>query len=167
MNGPGSRRPGWRTALLALAALLTVVALGVIVVGQVWLHGQRAADERAKDARAAADRAVAAVLSYDYRRLQAGADQAAPLLTGDAADQFEQVQQPLRSTAPKLKAVVTAEVKASTVLESDEKSARVLLFVDQLSSSKKLQRPHLDQSRVVVTLTHQHGHWLVSTLSAV
>ncbi|HWI42935.1 MAG TPA: hypothetical protein VNS81_04910 [Nocardioides sp.] len=156
-----------RTALLALASLLLLGALLATAVGQVWLHGQRADDDRAKEVRAAADHAVTAVLSYDYRRLQAGSEETAPLLTGDAADQFEEVQKPLRSTAPRLEAVVTAEVRASTVLASDESSARVLLFVDQVSSSKKLKQPHLDQSRVVVTLTHKDGHWLVATLSAV
>lgn len=158
---------GRRTALLVVAALLTIAALAAVVVGQLWLHGQRSSDDRAAAVREAADRAVTAVLSYDYRRIEAGMEKTADLLTGDAQTQYVDVQEPLLATAPQLKAVVTAEVKSSTVLEHDEESARVLLFVDQLSSSKKLTQPQLDQSRVVVTLTREDGRWLVSTLSAI
>ncbi|GAA4811726.1 hypothetical protein ACFQ0K_04205 [Nocardioides caeni] len=155
-----------RPLLIALVAL-TVVAVAAIVAGQLWLRGQSSEDDRAKDIRAVADRAVTAVLSYDYRRLDAGAADAEKLLTGDAKTQYAEVQAPIARTAPKLEAVVTADVKSMTVLEHDDDSARVLLFVDQLSSSTKLTEPQLDQSRVVVTLTRSGSSWLVSTLAAV
>ena len=162
-TSPGRRR----AVLLAVAAAVAVAAVATVVAGQLWLRGERAEDERADQVRDAADRAVTAVLSYDYRRIEDGMEETAPLLTGDAEAQYVEVQEPLLQTAPRLKAVVTAEVKSSTVLEHDDDSARVLLFVDQLSSSKKLQQPQLDQSRVVVTLARDGGRWLVSTLAAV
>jgi Mce-associated membrane protein len=58
-------------------------------------------------------------------------------------------------------------VKTTTVLQSGENSARVLLFVDQLSSSTQLKTPQVDQSRIVVTVSRSGGRWLVSSLSAV
>ena len=156
-----------RTLLLAVAAILLVAALAVIVAGQLWLHGQRVAEDREADVRDAADTAVTAVLSYDYRRLEEGTADTTPLLTGDALAQYQDVQRPLQKSAPALEAVVTAEVKSATVLEADDSSARVLLFVDQLSSSRKLTQPQLDQSRVLVTLQRKGDDWLVSTLSAI
>ena len=164
MRTPTTRR---RAVALAAAAVLLVASAAVIVTGQLWLHGQRADDDRAAQVRDAADHAVTQILSYDYRRLEQGTADTEPLLTGDALAQYEDVQQPLRKSAPRLKAVVSATVKASTVLESDDDSARVLLFVDQLSSSSKLTQPQLDQSRVVVTLKRDGDGWLVSSLSAI
>lgn len=158
------RRARW---VVVGAAILAVVALAVIVTGQLWLHGQHAADDRAVAVREAADKAVTAELSYDYRRLAAGRDETLPLLTGAARTEYDEVHAQVSATAPTLQAVVTAKVKASTVLEHDDSSARVLLFVDQLSSSKKLKQPNLDQSRVVVTLTREGDSWLVSSLAAI
>lgn len=161
------QKPDRRTVLLVVAGVVLAASLVVIVAGQLWLRGQRAEDDRDAEVRAAAESAVTAVLSYDYRRLEAGVEDTMPLLTGDAAAQYEEVQRPLADSAPRLKAVVTAQVDAATVLESDEDSARVLLFVDQVSTSKKLAEPETDQSRVVVTMEREGDDWLVSTLAAI
>jgi len=158
--------PRRRLALAALSAIL-LAALAVIVVGQLWLHGQRTDDHRRAEVASAAKHAVATVLSYDYRRLPEGLKETDPLLTGDARSQYDALQKPLATTAPPIKAVVRGEVKATTVLSADQDSARVLLFVDQTSISTKVKQPQLDQSRIVVGLVHRHGKWLVSTLSAV
>lgn len=132
----------------------------------MWLRTQRADDARETEIAAAAETAVAAVLSYDHRRLAAGRADARALLTGDAAAQYDEVAEPLARTARRLESVVDADIKATTVLEHDDDSADVLLFVDQMSSSRKLSQPQLDQSRVVVTLVHEEDAWLVSTLAA-
>ncbi len=152
---------------LALAALLLLGCLVVIVWGQVWLHDQRADDARRTDALSAAKHGATMILSYDYRRLAEGSRQTEKLLTGNALSQYRGVQAPLAQAAPGLHAVVTADVKTATVLSSGTDSARVLLFVDQTSTSTRLTQPQLDQSRVVVTLTKHHGVWLVSSISAV
>lgn len=159
--------PDRRTLVLAVSGVVLVAALAVIVAGQLWLRAQRAEDDRSAEVRAAAETAVTAVLSYDYRRLEEGTADTTPLLTGDAEAQYLEVQTPLAESAPRLRAVVTAEVNEATVLEADEESARVLLFVDQLSSSRKLTEPQLDQSRVVVTMEREGDSWLVSTLAAI
>ncbi|MEZ0579432.1 hypothetical protein [Nocardioides sp. MH1] len=156
-----------RRLALAALGLLLAACLAVVAAGNWWLHQQRRDDDRVDDVASTAATTVTAVLSYDYRRLQAGMDSTTPLLTGDAEKQYVELQQPLLRTAPKLKAVVSADVKATTVLESDDDSARVLLFVDQTSTSKKLTEPQLDQSRILVTLTRSGDHWLVSTLAAI
>lgn len=156
-----------RTVLTAVAAVLTVAALAVVVVGQIWLHGQRAQDSRERAIRDAAETAVTAVLSYDYRSLDTNLASTRPLLTGDARKQYDDVSKPLLATAPGIHAITKAQVKTTTVLQSGKDSARVLLFVDQLSSSTSLKTPQVDQSRIVVTVSRSGGRWLVSSLSAV
>jgi len=159
-----STRP--RAVSLVLLALL-VVALGAIGWGQWWLHQQHRDDDRAAAAQHAATDTVTAVLSYDYRRLRADIDATEPLLTGDAKAQYADLSAPLLKTAPPIHAVMQAAVKSSTVLESSASSARVLLFVDQTASSTKLAKPQLDQSRILVTMKHTNGTWLVADLSAI
>lgn len=156
-----------RRLLLGALGVLLAACLALVAAGQWWLHEQRTDDDRTASVRDAAETAVTAVLSYDYRRLQAGMDETTPLLTGDAEKQYVELQHPLLTSAPKLRAVVQAEVKATTVLQSDDDSARVLLFVDQTSTSRKLTQPQLDQSRVLVTMERSGDHWLVSTLAAI
>lgn len=165
---------------LALASLVVVLlaSVSVIVAGQAWLHAQRpttggwwfvvhAGSDRDTAIRSAADTAVTSILSYDYRRLRAGREDTLPLLTGDAKDQYLALQRPLAGSAPRLHSVVQAEVRSLAVLASDADSARVLLFVDQTSTSTKLSRPQLDQSRVLVTMQRTGDRWLVATLVAI
>lgn len=152
---------------LVVAGLVALAALVALAWGQWWLAQQRSRENARTDARDAADRAVATVLSYDYRRLDAGMEAARALLTGDFRQQYDELQEPLRRSAPVNKSVVSARVADSTVLSADDNSARVLLFVDQTSTSSKLPSPQLDQSRVVVTLQRDGDQWLVSALSAV
>jgi len=149
------------------AGVVLVLALVTIVAGQWWLYAQRADDHRDAQIRDTAETAVTLVLSYDYRRLEDGMRDTKPLLTGDARTDYLEVEKPLLHSAPRIKAVVQATVKATSVLESDDDSARVLLFVDQTSTSTKLTQPQLDQSRVLVTMTKAHDTWLISTLKAI
>jgi Mce-associated membrane protein len=169
VEGPApAQAPTRRRAVVTgvLAALL-VACLAALVWGQVWLHDRRIEDDRKADVLAAAKHGTSLVLSYDYRRLAAGGRETKSLLTGAALKQFQEVQAPLVKAAPGLKAVVSATVKAATVLDSEDRSARVLLFVDQTSTSTKLTAPRVDQSRIVVNLTRSHGDWLISSISAV
>lgn len=156
-----------RIALTTTAVVVTVAALVLTIAGQVWLHGRHADDQRERVVRDAAETAVAAVLSYDYRSLDTNLRTTRTLLTGDARKQYDDVSKPLLATAPGIHAITKAQVKTSAILQSGETSARVLLFVDQLSSSTSLKTPQVDQSRIVVTLTRSGGRWLVSSLSAV
>jgi Mce-associated membrane protein len=159
---PGRRRVG-----VALLTLTLAAALAVVVAGQLWLRAERSDDDTARAAREAAERAVTAALSYDYRRLADGRADTEPLLTGDAAEQYAEVLDPLARSAPRLHAVVVAEVKTATILDARDDAVEVLLFVDQVADSNKLSEPQLDQSRVVVTVVREGERWLVSTLRAV
>jgi Mce-associated membrane protein len=156
-----------RRVLTAGAVLLLAAAVAVAVAGQWWLHQRRDDDARKEAVRRAADHAVSTVLSYDYRHLQEGINASRGLLTGSARKQFADLARPLQTTAPRLQAQVTARVHAAAVLSMHPSSARVLLFVDQRSTSKNLTSPRVDQSRIAVTLVSRGGRWLVDDLSAV
>lgn len=155
-----------RTITLAAAAALLVTLIAVMAAQVISLHGNHVDDARSNEADAAAVRAVTATLSYDYRHLAADQATARQGLIDDARVEYEKVMPALARTAPKLHAVVKAQVVAHSVMSLGGDTARVLLFVDQTSTSAKLTRPQLDQSRVVVTLVRRGGEWLVSSLQA-
>lgn len=151
---------------LVVAGLLAAACLAILAWGQLWLHQQHADDADATQSVNAAMPAVTSTLSYDYRHLAADRSRARRGLTGDALAEYDKVQSTLAKTAPRIKAVVTARVTAHSVLSADDSAARVLLFVDQTSTSTYVTKPELDESRVVVTLRHLGGRWLVSSLQA-
>jgi Mce-associated membrane protein len=162
------RRPAPGRGLgVGALALVLLTATGVIVAGQWWLAVQRADRQQETIVHQAADRAVERVLSYDYRRLDEGAAHTRRLLTDDFQQQYTSLHDEVQRSAPELKASITAVVRQSTVLEADDDSARVLLFVDQTTVSRELNGPRLDQSRVLATLVRQDGEWLVDSVRAV
>jgi Mce-associated membrane protein len=144
-----------------------LAAVVVVAAGQWWLAAQRAQQEQEANVREAAGLAVERVLSYDYRRLEAGAASTRPLLTAHLQKQYASLQEQLQRTAPRLQASITAVVRQSAVLDADDSSAKVLLFVNQTTVSRKLTGPQLDQSRVIATLVQHDGDWLVDSVRAV
>lgn len=60
------------------------------------------------------------------------------------------------------KAVVAAEVAATSVVDADPDRVVVLMFVNQTTTSSRLERPQVDQNRVELTLVRTGGKWLVS-----
>lgn len=160
---------------VTIAALVIVVCLVVTLAGQIWLHEHpsdpslAAASSGGASAgvTAAATSGVAAVLSYDYRHLGTDIARTQPLLAGKALHDYRALLGSLRRTAPRLHSAIRAEVKSVAVLRSDARRAKVLLFVDQTSTSKKLTQPQLDQSRILATLRRTGDRWLIDSVKAI
>lgn len=169
-NGP--RRILRRADALLLGALAVVVALAVAaaVLGLLLMRQDRAEDrvELARtEALAAAERHAVTLLSYDHRRLDRDFAAARKVLTGNFADDYAATTESVvRPTAEEVKAVVTAEVAASSVVRAGENRAVVLLFVDQTTTSTRLDGPRVDLNRVRMTLDRSGGQWLVSGVDA-
>jgi len=117
-------------------------------------------------ARAAAEGHAVTLPSYDHRRLDRDFAAARKILTGGFADDYASTtENVVRSTAEEVKAVVTAEVASSSVVRAGENRAVVLLFVDQTTTSTRLEGPRVDLNRVRITL-ERSGQWLVSGVDA-
>ena len=125
------------------------------------------------DASAAAERALKAVLSYDYRHMEADRDRAVEFLTPaykkDYLKTFNELltQGPDGSPGPveKTKAVVTADVLDTGVVDAESDRVRVIAFVNQ-SSVKGDGQPTVFQNRVVATMVHRGDRWLVDNLKS-
>jgi Mce-associated membrane protein len=165
---PARGRPRRRSEVLVLVALAVVVGLAV-TAGLLVLRAR--GEERVEAARTAAQAAgeqhAVTLLSYDHRHLDRDFDRARDVLTGSFADDYaETTEKVVRPTAEQVKAVVTAEVVSSSVVRASADRVVLLLFVDQTTTSTRLDGPKVDLNRVRMTLTRAGGQWLVSAVDA-
>jgi Mce-associated membrane protein len=164
-------RPARRTSrsdLLVLLAGLVAVAL-LLTAG--LLAARARSEDRVEQARtaalAAAESHAVDLLSYDYRHLDRDFARAGRALTGSFADDYATTTETVvRPTALEVKAVVTAEVAASSVVRAAQNKVVVLLFVNQTTTSTRVEGPKVDLNRVRLTLTRVDGEWLVSKVVA-
>ena len=72
----------------------------------------------------------------------------------------------VRPSAEQYKVVVKAEVTAASVVRASDSQVVTLLFVDQTTTSTRLEGPKVDLNWVRMTLVEKDGKWLVSELDA-
>lgn len=151
-----------------VAALLVVVLAATAGLLVVRARGEDAAERARAAALAAAEQHAVTVLSYDHRRLDEDFARARSVLTGTFADDYAATtEKVVRPSAEQVKAVVTAEVAASAVVRAPSESrVVVLLFVDQTTTSTRLEGPKVDLNRVRMTMTRVGQQWLVSGIDA-
>ncbi|MFG2755551.1 hypothetical protein [Streptomyces wuyuanensis] len=171
----GRRSPRRRTAICAVLAVLTLAGLvAAAVFGTAYADG-RQADEGRAGALAAARKAAPAVLSYDHRHLDRDFAAARGHLTGPFLEEYRRTTtKVVAPTAKKYQGVVTASVvtppgggsPAASVVSASPDRAVVLLFVNQVTKSTRVDGPRVDLNRVRMELTRTSGGWKVSAVDA-
>jgi Mce-associated membrane protein len=152
-----------------LAGLLALALVALVALGLVAYRVR--ADDRVETAReqalaAAQDHAVT-ILSYDYRHLGADFAAARKTLTGKFARDYQATTSTVvRPGAEQVHAIVKAEVAAGSVVNATANRVVVLLFVNQTTTSTRLDGPKVDLNRVRLTLVKVNGQWLVSNVDA-
>ena len=153
------------------AGLSLLLATGILVTSMViW----KAAQERHTmasgqvAASSAASDIVEKLLGYDYRTFDRHTHEVSAMLTGRFRNEFVQAATTVvKPLAVQNQAVVMAKVsKASVMSTPDQADVKILLFVDQRTTSAKLERPQIDQNRVILTMSQVDGRWLVSKIEA-
>ena len=164
---PGDPAPGWArpAAWGALALSLVVLAVSLLL----WVESSRAADRRqgTRAATAAARTAVESMLSYDYKTFDEHTKTVDSLLTGSFQAEFDKgTTESVKPLAVQNQAVVQARAGEVGVMSASDNTVRVLAFVNQTTTSAKLDRPQVDQNRVILTMSKVEGRWLVSKVEA-
>jgi len=163
---PPSAPASWLAVIVAVVlTLITVGALvAVVVLGQQVREDARIADAR-DEAPSAAERAAKAVFEYDYRQLPADRKRALPYLTGPYKKEYlktisllEKQKDGTPGLAVQTKTVLTASVLGSGVVDADEDSARVLVYVN-LVSNKAGKEPQIFQNRVAMRMDKEGDRW--------
>lgn len=165
-TGIKRRRP-W----LAMAAAALLVA-SVAAAGSVywWIYRpdrltNAASQQRVTDA---AREGTVALLSYAPETLDKDLATAKSHLTGEFLKYYSDFTDKIVAPAAKQKGVKTeATVARAAVSEMQPDHAVVLVFVNQVTTSKDRPDPALATSSVLVTMINQDGRWLISEFNPV
>ena len=154
--------------MLLLVAGVVVLAL---VLSAAAMMAKARGEDRTEKARtaavAAAESRAVDLLSYDYRHLDRDFDRAQKGLTGQfAQDYAHTTESVVRPTAEEVHAVVKAEVVSSSVVRAAQNKVVVLLFINQTTTSTRVEGPQVDLTRVRMTLTRVDGDWKISAVTA-
>lgn len=160
---------GMQRLKVLLAALLAVAA---VVAGSVYWFLYRpdqltgaAAQQQVLDA---AKAGTEALLSYSPDTLDKDLAEAKSHLTGNFLDHYSKFTDDVVVPAAKQRGVKTeASVARAGVSQMKAGQAEVLVFVNQVSTSKERPTPALSTSSVLVTMVKSGGQWLISEFNPV
>lgn len=162
--GNAVRAVSRRTIVLTL--FLVLLTAGSITA---WItHRSHEAGERAdRAAVAAAEKAVPQILGYSAATIDADLAAARSLVTGSFKGELTELYSTSVLPAVKADGVNTrAEVgEAGIVDRVTNEKIKVLLFVNQTTTSKTITTPKVDGSRVEVVMVKVDDAWLVADLT--
>ncbi|MGW4774047.1 hypothetical protein ACWEO2_39160 [Nocardia sp. NPDC004278] len=177
---PVPRGPrGWlqrASTLSPRATVATFAVLGILLVAlatATMLLERSAADHRAtvaagQAAKDSAESRIPRVLSYDFNTVDSEFASATDNLTGPFRADFAQLGSRVIVPAAHRDSIIThAKVVGTSVVAADPGKVRLLLFLDQETTSTKYQGPRLDGSRVRVIMTKVADQWLISDITPV
>ena len=169
---PGKRaaafapHPGWVFAGLSLLLATAILVTSIVI----WKAGDERRTQASREvaASSAARSIIEKLLGYDYRTFDRHTKDVSALLTWRFRNEFVQAATTLvKPLAVQNQAVVLAKVSKTSVMSTPgQADVRILVFVDQRTTSAKLERPQVDQNRVILTMSQVDGRWLVSKIEA-
>jgi Mce-associated membrane protein len=172
-QAPGAAKgPGLPWPVFAAIAVVTAVVVGFAAYFLVQAQRAEAYQEALDRAPAAAENAAGAVLSYDYKSLEADRDAAAKFLTDDYRSEYvDTFDKLVTENATDTKATVKAQVLASSAMAvgegRDPHRVSVLLFVNQSTTSAATTgQPSVALNRVRFDRVEQDGTWLVGGITS-
>ncbi|HNM09971.1 MAG TPA: twin-arginine translocation pathway signal [Mycobacterium sp.] len=161
------RRRPWLAMGLAALLVAAVAAAGSVYW---WIYRpdrltNAASQQRVTDA---AREGTVALLSYAPETLDKDLATAKSHLTGEFLKYYSDFTDKIVAPAAKQKGVKTeATVARAAVSEMQPDHAVVLVFVNQVTTSKDRPDPALATSSVLVTMVNQDGRWLISEFNPV
>jgi Mce-associated membrane protein len=165
-----------RRSLPTIPLIPAALVLGLLAAGGLagWLYfAQFRPDTQTDNAVAqsavnAARDGTVALLSYKPDTLNQDFAAARSHLTGDFLNYYDQFTKQVVTPAAQTKAVATtAQVVGAAASELHPNSAVVLVFVNQVTTSKERPDPAMASSSVLVSLTKVHGDWLITKFDPV
>jgi Mce-associated membrane protein len=155
-----------RVSVIPLILVLALVAAGGLAT---WLYffqyrpDQQTDPAAIQTAVSAARDGTVALLSYKPDTLNQDFAAAKSHLTGDFLNYYDNFTEQIVTPAAKEKAVrTTAQVVGAGVTEMHPNSAVVLVYVNQVTTSKDRPDPAMASSNVLVSMIKVHGAWLIT-----
>jgi Mce-associated membrane protein len=171
-SSPLTRAVVWcRQHLVATVAVGLVLASAIAAASVYWwvYRPDRLTDAAAREqVVGAAKVGTEALLTYSPENLDADLANAKSHLTGDFLSYYTDFTDKVVAPASRDKGVKTeANVARAAVSQIRPGRADVLVFVNQVTTSKERPTPALSTSSVMVTLVQSGGHWLISGFNPV
>jgi Mce-associated membrane protein len=162
--------PGLHRTVAVVLVLLLLISGGLAT----WLYFKQYRPDRQTDADvaravvSAASDGTTALLSYSYDSLDKDFATARSYLGKDFLSYFDQFsQQSVAPVAKQRSMKTTAKVTGAAVSELRPNSAVVLVFVDQVTTTKDSAQPSVAVSSVLVDMTRIKGSWLITQFTPV
>ncbi|WP_410874321.1 h domain protein [Nocardia sp. A7] len=155
---------------IVFSALAAVGVIAAVVLGvsgfQLW---QQDKTEQARtDAMSTAGRTVSAMFTYEPATVDTELPRAADNLTEQFRTEYlKLIEQAIAPGAKEKQLTVKATTQAEGVVSADPEHAVVLLYLNQLTTSKDSPQGTTSGSRVRVTLDKADNRWLVSQVTPV
>ncbi|GAA5098583.1 h domain protein [Nocardia iowensis] len=154
--------------LLAALSVVTLAALIVLGVSGFRIWDDKQAEQARKDALTAADRTVSAMFTYDYQTVDTELPKAADNLSPKFRDDYlKLIEQAIAPGAKDKQLSVKATTQAGGVVSADKSHVVVLLFLNQVTTSKDSPEGTTTGSRVRATLDKDGDRWLVDQVTPV
>jgi Mce-associated membrane protein len=159
------RRLGGLLPVLALSLLTVLLLLTGYLAYEV--RQEQRAQAAGREALPAARDAARILFSYSHERLDDDFEAGLALATGEFREEYERTtREVVRPVAEEYDAVVEAEVVDAAVVSSEPGRVVALVFLNQTTTSTRVDGPKIDQSRVRMTLVEVDGRWRVEQVSA-
>ncbi|MFE3321777.1 h domain protein [Nocardia sp. NPDC059195] len=150
---------------LAATGLIAAIVLGVSGY-QLWQQDKT--DQARTDAMSTAGRTVSAMFTYEPATVDTELPRAADNLTEQfRAEYLKLIEQAIAPGAKEKQLTVKATTQAEGVVSADPEKAVVLLYLNQLTTSKDSPEGATSGSRVRVSLDKADNRWLVSQVTPV
>lgn len=170
--GPVQRALAWGRQRRLVVTAAALVLVSAVLAGSVywWLYRPDVLTGPAarEQVTAAAKEGIEAALSYSPENLDKDLDKARSHLTGQFLDYYSDFTEKVVTPAAKQKGVKTeANVARAAVSQMRPDKAEVLVFVNQVTTSKDRPTPALATSTVMVTMVKSGDRWLISEFNPV
>ena len=166
---PIARRVARRWRVIALGALFCVCAVAAagLYIAQYRLD-QQTSDTSRQAAVNAASEGTLALVSYAPESIDRDLAAAKAHLTGEFLNYYSKFSDQIVAPAAKQNAVkTTASVARAAIAELRPDFAKVLIFLNQETTSRQRPEPAQTVSSVVVSLTKTNGNWLISAFDPI
>lgn len=111
--------------------------------------------------------AVETLFSYDYKNIRKTEQAANGILANDKVRGiYNALLSEVKRDAPDQKLIVSSQVSRIAVIELNDDTARLLVFVNQSATRKDNNDPNIDGGQLTVTAERLDGKWMVSHLNA-
>lgn len=172
---PAASRRGFGAVLRARWRSITIAALltASIALAATLYFGQYRPDAGIGEASRtavvdAASAGTVALLSYAPDTLEGNLAEARSQLTGGFLDYYTSFTDDVVAPAVKDRGIsAQASVVRAGVIELQPDAAKVLVFLNQTTSSQDRPEPAMTASSVIVTLTKVDGTWMISAFDPV